>query len=386
MTAPSALRASSAPAVAAAALVSALVSGPLACDGPAPDRAAAGAVADTMTVEMRDMAFRAPGGGDTVRVPPGQPIRFVNLDAAPHTVTSTSAPDDAGFGSGRLDEGDEFVWTPDREGRWVYRCDFHPGTMQGAVVQVAGEARGDGAADEPGPPAPGDSAPDRAANAGGAGEAPPGGEVDDGTGDTVTVEVGDFFFRGPDESGRLTLEPGQTVAFVNRGDADHTVTSVRAPGGGAFDSGDLEPGRTFHWTPSRTGEWSYVCDFHEEMTGRITVAGEDGAPEGARRDPDATPPRGDEEAAAAVVEIDDEGFRTLEATVPAGRPVTWVNVGTRVHTVSATDAPEGGGRFDSEELRPGESFTFVPPMSGTWEYRCDEHSDERPARLRATTR
>jgi plastocyanin len=79
---------------------------------------------------------------------------------------------------------------------------------------------------------------------------------------THAVDIGDGFF-GP---GALTVTVGDTVTWTNRDDSPHTVTAD-----GAFDSGNVEPGRSFSHTFSEPGTYTYVCQYHDEMVATITV-------------------------------------------------------------------------------------------------------------------
>ncbi len=309
----------------------------------------AGSVADTVTVVIENFAFKTQNGTDSITVALGQTVRFVNRDAAPHTATSTSAPaGDPGFDSGRLSANQEYFWTPPMEGGFVYRCDFHPVDMSGALILVGAAAV---------PPDTTDVPPD---NTGGGGSSP----------DTIVVDIVDFSFRGPDGSSRIEVALGQTVKFVNRDDADHTATSTSSPqGAGGFVSGNLDTGQVFFWTPPQTGDWDFQCEYHPEMVGTIVVT-ESG--DGGDDDDDTNSP--------VNIDIIDGGFvgpnGDVHVTITLGQTVTWVNTGNLVHTASAKSVPDGAERFDSGELAPGEQFSFTPDRVGVWEYRCDEHSDE----------
>jgi plastocyanin len=106
--------------------------------------------------------------------------------------------------------------------------------------------------------------------------APEGGRAQDDT----TVEIVTFAF----EPETLEVEPGTTVAFVNRDDILHTVTSGKpkrqgVPGvsadraarpDGMFDE-DLEIDDSFTFTFEEPGSITYYCDIHSGMRGRITV-------------------------------------------------------------------------------------------------------------------
>ena len=64
-------------------------------------------------------------------------------------------------------------------------------------------------------------------------------------GGVVVVDIWDFFF----EPARLSVAPGTTVVWVNRGAHPHTVTAFD----GSFDSGVLMPGDAFAVTFGRIG-------------------------------------------------------------------------------------------------------------------------------------
>jgi plastocyanin len=55
-------------------------------------------------------------------------------------------------------------------------------------------------------------------------------------------------------------------------------------------------------------------------------------------------------------------------TVAAGDVVTWTNVGSFLHTVTADD-----GSFDSGGLDPGAQFTWTASGAGTVAYHCTFH-------------
>ena len=80
---------------------------------------------------------------------------------------------------------------------------------------------------------------------------------------THTVSIVDFSF----EPGQLTIAIGDTVTWTNDDGAAHTATAT----GGAFDSGNIEPGDAFSFTFASAGEYAYLCTYHPEMTGTIIV-------------------------------------------------------------------------------------------------------------------
>jgi plastocyanin len=61
---------------------------------------------------------------------------------------------------------------------------------------------------------------------------------------------------------------GQQITWNQDGQIAHTVT---ATDGAKFDSGALNPGKSFSYTPKKAGTIQYLCSFHQGMTGTIVV-------------------------------------------------------------------------------------------------------------------
>lgn len=78
-----------------------------------------------------------------------------------------------------------------------------------------------------------------------------------------SVSINDGFFS----PANLTITVGDTVSWTNVDDSPHTVTAD----GGAFASGNLDGGATFSWTFISAGTFTYVCSYHDDMVGTITV-------------------------------------------------------------------------------------------------------------------
>jgi plastocyanin len=64
----------------------------------------------------------------------------------------------------------------------------------------------------------------------------------------------------------FTAKVGQTVTFVNRDSAIHTVTSTTG-----ISSGDMASGATFSFTFTHLGTYQYYCKIHPWMKGFIIV-------------------------------------------------------------------------------------------------------------------
>lgn len=67
----------------------------------------------------------------------------------------------------------------------------------------------------------------------------------------------------------LEVRPGEKITVVNEDSAAHTVTATE---GDAFDTGSIAGGKSGTFTaPSEAGEYDFVCTFHPNMTGTLTV-------------------------------------------------------------------------------------------------------------------
>ena len=80
---------------------------------------------------------------------------------------------------------------------------------------------------------------------------------------TTTVYIKDFYFS----PAKITVEPGTTVTWVNKGRHPHTVTSFD----GQFESGTLWPGESYNVTFKGHGTIGYYCAIHPSMTGSVSV-------------------------------------------------------------------------------------------------------------------
>jgi FtsP/CotA-like multicopper oxidase with cupredoxin domain len=71
---------------------------------------------------------------------------------------------------------------------------------------------------------------------------------------------------------------------------------------------------------------------------------------------------------AEIVMVDDR-FEPGEITVPAGTTVTWVNKGSRWHSVANLDL-----RFTSGKIFPGESYSYQFTEPGVYSIYCQHHA------------
>ncbi len=86
----------------------------------------------------------------------------------------------------------------------------------------------------------------------------------------AAVYIRDFYFS----PANITVEPGTTVTWVNRGRDPHTVTSFD----GQFDSGVLMPGDRYKVKFIGHGRLGYYCAIHPSMRGSVGVGTPSGAP------------------------------------------------------------------------------------------------------------
>jgi hypothetical protein len=73
---------------------------------------------------------------------------------------------------------------------------------------------------------------------------------------------------------RLTINVGDTVEYVNQDETPHTFTSLKVPSGASrFDSGPVEPGKSFRYTFRTAGDYTVYCTLHPHKGVAITVKG-----------------------------------------------------------------------------------------------------------------
>lgn len=71
---------------------------------------------------------------------------------------------------------------------------------------------------------------------------------------------------------KVQIGVNSTVEWVNDDTEGHTVTALVAPSDAAkFNSGLVDPGKTFSVTLTEAGVYRYTCAWHNWLAGQITV-------------------------------------------------------------------------------------------------------------------
>ena len=79
----------------------------------------------------------------------------------------------------------------------------------------------------------------------------------------TTVMIQNFTFT----PNNLTVKAGTNVTWINQDSTVHDVTGDS----GAFTSPDLNKGDKYTHNFTKSGEYSYHCDEHPSMTGKVIV-------------------------------------------------------------------------------------------------------------------
>ncbi len=80
---------------------------------------------------------------------------------------------------------------------------------------------------------------------------------------TVTITITDAGYSPKS----VTVNPGDTIKWVNQGSVAHTVTE----NDGAFDSESIAPGQSYSITVTIPATRGYHCSFHAGMTGTLII-------------------------------------------------------------------------------------------------------------------
>ena len=90
-----------------------------------------------------------------------------------------------------------------------------------------------------------------------------GGESVRPTGPDITIKLFQF------QPGRVQVKAGTTVTWINDDEIVHTVTLDAK--GKSFDAALEGKGKSFSFTFTKPGIYTYYCDRHEHMRGEIEV-------------------------------------------------------------------------------------------------------------------
>jgi plastocyanin/uncharacterized membrane protein YozB (DUF420 family) len=211
-------------------------------------------VADDIVVNMVDFAYSV----ETLTIPAGTQVRFVNQGQARHSATA----DDGSFDTGLLDPGQEMSITFDEIGFFPYYCLLHG--SRGGVGMAASITVVEAGTEIPTVEVEPATAP--AEPAAEPTEAPPT-PAEPGT---FNIDMIDFSYSVLN----LEVPAGSTVTWTNTGNADHSATADD----GSWDTGLFGPGEQASITFDTPGVYSYYCILHGAaggigMSAVITVTG-----------------------------------------------------------------------------------------------------------------
>ncbi len=188
------------------------------------------------------------------------------------------------------------------------------------------------------------------------------------------------------DPGAVTIRPGGTISWVNRGSNVHTATTI----GGAplpFNTGGMGPGQSTSFTLGVPGKYYYSSatdcldgvnkpPFPCEISFLVTVTSAEVVATAAAATAAALPPTptvtntpvpAGLPQPAATVTITDQGMSPASVTVALYGSVTWVNMGSNVHTATSPGTSTWAG-FDTGGLGPGKLGNIGFSTPGTFSY------------------
>lgn len=119
----------------------------------------------------------------------------------------------------------------------------------------------------------------------------------------------------------ISLLVGLTLAGCSSGgtdsDPDPDPGPDPQPQPTSFDSGSISPGGSYSVTFNSEAAIDYICTFHPDMTGDITI--EEGA----------------EMSGEVTIAIENFAFNPASVTIAPGTEVTWVNNDEVAHTATS---------------------------------------------------
>ena len=130
--------------------------------------------------------------------------------------------------------------------------------------------------------------------------------------------------------GKATVDVGGKVIFSNTDSFAHTITSgdpfdKNNPVGEMFDSGLVNVGKSYNWTPTKVGEYPYFCIVHPWMTGMITVQEAEAKTDAHDDEPDGTiMPDGDEVMAMGM--LSDGTEVSIRTSIPTAGEMMEISI------------------------------------------------------------
>lgn len=85
--------------------------------------------------------------------------------------------------------------------------------------------------------------------------------------------------------------------------------------------------------------------------------------------------------AGATVEVSEFRFEPDPVSIAAGETVTWSNVGSSRHTVTAASDAAVDPLFKSPPVQPDDTFVQVFNEPGTYNYFCSIHPDRMSGQI-----
>jgi len=158
--------------------------------------------------------------------------------------------------------------------------------------------------------------------------------------------------------GKITVVIGinNSVIFQNLDSVNHTVTALD----GSFNSGPIAPGKTWNYTFTTAGSYTYHCLYHPWMQGVVVVKqsvagaalGIITIPAGTGKNPN--------------YNYEPDSFVVF---IGVNNTVEFVNEDSAIHTVTSAD-----GNFSSGNIAPGSAWIYTFTTPGTFTFHCIYHS------------
>src|SRR5579863_3438919 len=179
---------------------------------------------------------------------------------------------------------------------------------------------------------------------------------------TVSIPVNASIKGNPNFTpNTVTVPKGDIIEWTNNDTVPHTVTN--APDGSIFDSNLISAGKTYSLDTSKLNgtEYDYMCTVHPFMTGKIVITQPLFA--------NVTISKG-----ASTQSAGQKYFDPASLSVKVGTTVIWTNQDSASHTVTSGDPSAGpSGAFDSNLIKPGNTFKHAFTTAGTTSYFCSVH-------------